>query len=370
MVERRIRVLVGTRKGTYVVTGGRARRRWTVGPIATPGRPVYHVVADPRHVGHLYAAANSDWWGPILYRSSDWGKRWKEVATPLTPASKAREGGNEVARPVKALWHVEPGHPSEPDTLFVGADPHLLFRSDDLAGSWQPVEAINAHPDRADWSPGAGGPCTHTVLVDPRDARRMYLGMSAVGVFRTDDGGGHWRPANTKVECPFLPDKYPETGQCVHHVVLDPAQPDVSYRQDHGGIYVHRHGMEGPWDRVGRSRGGPPDDFGFAAAVAPARPGRAYFVPLDGETRTAAGATLQVWEWNDRPRKWRTLVPRGRFPGAFGVHREGLAADALDPPGLYVGTTTGQLFVSPDGGRSWLLVPYQFPGIHSVSVAG
>ena len=375
MAESRVRVLVGTRKGTYIVESDQARKRWKVNPVSNAGREVYHVAADPRHPGTLYAAVNSGFWGPILYRSSNWGKRWEEVATPLTPVAKDRPNPFESTdptpppRPVQNLWHIEPGHPSEPETVFIGVDPFMLFRSDDQAKSWAPVPGINEHPTKKDWNPGAGGPCLHTVIVDPRDRRRMYVGISSAGTFRTDDEGAHWRPTNAKVEAAFLPNPFPEVGQCVHHVALDPVDPDVAYRQDHGGIYVNRSSMDGDWDRVGKVRGGPKDDFGFAVASAASRPGRAYFVPLTGEPRTTPAGGLQVWEWNDKGRKWRVLMSPRRFPGDFGVHREGMACDRLDPAGIYVGTTTGQLIVSPNAGKSWQQVPYQFPGIHSVSVA-
>ncbi len=367
--DSRLRVLLGTRKGTYVVEGDRRRRSWKVGPVAHVGSEVYHVVADPRHPGDLYAAVNSTFWGPMLQRSRNWGKSWKEIATPLTPARKDREPAfddREAAkRPLLNLWHVEPGLASDPSTLFLGADPHLLFRSPDLGASWEPIDAINRHPARDQWSPGAGGACLHTILIDPRDARRMYIGLSAVGTFRTEDGGRSWKPTNRGVLAPFLPDKHPETGQCVHHVAADAADPDTFYRQDHAGMYVSHDRMES-WKRIGRPLG---DDFGFCVASPPSAPGRAYFVRLDGMARVTGEGHFQVYEWNDRTRSWRKLVRAGAFPGHFGVHREGIATDHLDPAGIYVGTTTGQLFISPDAGRSWQLVPYTFPGIHSVSVA-
>jgi photosystem II stability/assembly factor-like uncharacterized protein len=369
--DNKVRILVGTRKGSYVVIGDRTRRRWTVGPRAQEMNEVYHVVADPRHPGDLYSAANSTFWGPELYRSRNWGKTWKEITTPLSPPHKARkfDGGDSPASKValKNLWHVEPGHPSQPNTLYLGADPHFLFRSDDLGSSWAPIQSINRHPDRKNWGPGAGGACLHTILIDPRDASRMYIGMSSVGTFRTEDNGRSWQPTNKGVECPFLPpgQRYPETGQCVHHVAADAANPDTFYRQDHGGMYVSHDGMA-KWTRIGRPLG---DDFGFCVASPKGAPGRAYFVRLDGAGRTTEGH-FQVHEWNDATRTWKKLVSPKQFPGHFGVHREGIATDDLDPPGIYVGTTTGQLFVSPDAGKSWRLVPFAFPGIHSVSVAG
>ncbi len=367
----RVWVLVGSRKGTYVVRGDAQRRRWTVGPVAHAGNEVYHVVADPRHPGHLYSLVNNMFWGPRVERSRNGGRSWEEVATPLAPRLKERtqqmndaQPNAPVPRPLNNLWHLEPGLPSEPDTLYLGADPHLLFRSTDRGASWEPIDGINRHPDRDGWAPGFGGACLHTILLDPRDPRRLYVGMSAVGTFRSEDGGRSWAPKNRGVLAPFLPDKHPETGQCVHKVARDAADPDTFYRQDHGGMYVSHDRMD-RWVRIGRPLG---DDFGFGVASPPSAPGRAYFVRLDDAARVTGEGHFQVHEWNDRTRRWRTLVSPAAFPGHFGVHREGIATDRRDPPGIYVGTTTGQLFVSPDAGRTWRLVPFQFPAIHSVSV--
>jgi hypothetical protein len=370
--DNKVRILVGTRKGTYIVEGDKSRKKWKVGPVAHEGSEVFHVVADPRHPGDLYAAVNSDFWGPMVERSRDWGRSWKEIATPLSPVRKDRKPVFEDDSPmskerraIKNLWHIEPGLPSEPETLLLGADPHLLFRSTDLGKSWEPLSSINEHPDRKNWSPGAGGANLHTILLDPRDPDRFYIGMSAVGTFRTEDGGASFTPTNRGVLTPFLPGPTPETGQCVHHVAMDPVDPDTFYRQDHGGMYVS-HDRMGKWTRIGKPLG---DDFGFCVASAPAAPGRAYFVRLDGQARVTGSGSFQVQEWNDRSKSWKQLVKPGAFPGHYGVQREGIATDALDPPGIYIGTTTGQLFVSANGGKVWQLVPFGFPGIHSVSVA-
>lgn len=340
--------------------------------MVNPGSDVFHVVADPRHEGHLYAAMNSGFWGPMIQRSKDGGKKWAEAPTPLTPGGKDRKPqfdpdnpSGPVPRPVTNLWHIEPGHASEPDTLFIGVDPHMLFRSDDLGKTWETVPSINEHETKPKWGPGFGGPCLHTILVDPRDSRRMYVGMSAAGMFRTDDGGKSWRTCNKGVETPFQPEKYPEVGQCVHKVVLDAGNPDTAYRQDHGGIYVSHDRMDS-WKRIGKSL---PDDFGFCVASPKALPGRAYFVPLHDHSRTTFHGGFEVFEWDEKRGRWRSLISPRQFPGDFGVQREGIACDALDVPGIYVGTTTGQLILSPDAGKTWSQVPYQFPAIHSVSVA-
>jgi photosystem II stability/assembly factor-like uncharacterized protein len=372
MAEKKVRILLGTRKGAYIVESNTQRKSWKVGKVLNAGDEVYHVTADPRHPGHLYSAVNSWMFGPMINRSKDWGRTWQEVATPLMPVSKARNPSfdlvnGEIHRPKHALtnlWHIEPGHPEEPETLFAGADPHMLFRSDDLAKSWSPVTSINEHGTKKDWGPGAGGPCLHTIIVDPTNHRRMYVGLSAAGTFRSEDGGETWRAVNKGVETPFQPTKYPEVGQCVHHVVLDAADPETAYRQDHGGMYVSHDGMRS-WDRIGKFFD---DDFGFAVASARSLPGRAYFIPLEGRSRVTTQGGLQVFEWNDERKKWRALMSPKAFPGHFGVHREGMNTDPLDPAGIYVGTTTGQLIYSPDAGKTWRQVPYQFPGIHSVSV--
>ncbi len=369
--DRKVRILVGTRKGTYIVESDARRKGWKVGPVAHAGNEVYHVVADPRHPGVVYAAVNNGFWGPSVQKSTDWGKRWKEIATPLTPLSKNRAAPDDplngaAGRPLVNLWHIEPALADDPGTLYLGADPHLLFRSPDQGRSWEPIDSINQHPAKKEWSPGAGGACLHTIMVDPRDGNRLYIGLSAVGTFRSEDAGRSWTPTNKGVEAPFLPDKFPETGQCVHHVAMDAANPDVFYRQDHGGMYVSHDRMD-HWTRIGKPLG---DDFGFCVATPAAAPGRAYFVRLGGEARTTDEGYFQVYEWNDATRKWRGLLRPKQFPGHFGVHREGIATDRLDPPGIYVGTTTGQLFVSPNAGKTWSVVPYAFPGIHSVSVAG
>ncbi len=372
MADKKVRILLGTRKGAYVLEGAPSRKSWKIASKFQTGTEVFHVVADPRHPGDLYACVNAWLWGPVLYRSRDYGKKWTEIATPLMGAAKTRPpkfDGNPdsppTVYPVANLWHLEPGHPSEPDTLYLGLDPYSLHRSDDQGKSWTPVSGLNDHPTKAKWNPGNGGPCLHTILIDPTHRDRMYAGISAAGLFRTDDGGKEWVTANHGVQTPYLPGKAPEVGQCVHKVAMDPARPETLYRQDHGGMYVS-HDAGDHWVRIGKPL---KDDFGFVVATAKSRPGRAYFVPIWGETRMTPGGGFQVFEWTDSTKKWKALMPPTRFPGEFGTHREALACDALDPAGIYAGTTTGQLFVSPDAGKSWDEVPYQFPAIHSVSVA-
>ncbi len=365
----RVVLMVGTRKGGYLLRSDTSRRHWKIGPCIADGSDVYHVTADPRHPGEFYALANNDFWGPMVLRSTDGGDRWREAPTPRLPRRSQRtpgmaEGGeSSPARSVRNLWHLTPGPADRPGTLFLGADPHLLFRSDDHGRSWAEVPGLTEHPTRDRWNPGAGGPCVHTILLDPAHPGRLYVGISAAGTFRSDDLGESFRPVNRGVRADFQPDRYPEVGQCVHKIALDPRDPQTIYRQDHCGMYVSRDGMDDGWTDIGR---GLPSRFGFGVATAPALPGRAFFLPLDPQSRTTLGDGLQIYQYTDRDHRWRPLIRGNPFPGRHAIHREGLAADRLDPAGIYLGTTTGRIVWSADGGRDWTMLPLQFPAIHSV----
>jgi hypothetical protein len=367
MAKPKVTVWLGTRKGTYAVESDVHRRNWKVrGPFHT-GQDAYHVVADPRTPGSVYALLNSAWWGPMVSHSKDNGRTWAEVATPMAALSKDRkrqESGMVEPGPIVNLWHLTPGPENEPGSLFLGVDPGRMYRSDDSAKSWEPLNGLNEHETRPKWNPGAGGMCLHTILLDPDRPKRMYAGISAAGVFRSDDGGEHWTPYNKGVVVSFQPEKRPIVGQCVHKIALDPGNSSIVYRQDHDGIYVSHNSAES-WTRVGRPLG---TDFGFVVTAPAAMPGEAFFAPLDGMARTSPGGQLQVWKWTDRTKKWTPTVKGKPWMGELGMHREGLDSDTLDPAGLYLGTTTGNLFISPDGAKSWREVPYHFPAIHSVAV--
>lgn len=364
-----VKVWLGTRKGAYLAESDGRRRKWKVRPVGPDTGPeAFHVVADPRRPSTVYAALNDGWWGPQLMRSRDSGKHWLEVSVPGTPRMAKRKppiGAPSAKFPIKNLWHIEPGPADRPRTIYLGVDPASLWRSDDEGESWRPVKGINEHATRKSWNPGAGGMCLHTVMLDPTDPDRMYVGISAAGLFRSDDGGRHWSPKNKGVLAPYLPNQRPEVGQCVHKLTLDAANPRTIYRQDHGGIYVS-HNRGDSFTRIGRTL---ESDFGFVVGTSASTPGVAYFVPM-GPARLILGGQFQVYRWSEDDRRFTTLIPRGKFVGGYGMHREGIAIDRRDPAGIYVGTTTGQLFASPDDGKSWSIVPYQFPGIHSVSVSG
>lgn len=362
-----VRVYVGTRKGGYVVESDTARRKWKAFGPFQGGRDVFHVAPDPRAPGHAYAAVNSGFFGPMMFRSTDGGHKWKEIGTPLMERGSKRQPNYDPSKsifPIVNLWHITPGPADEPKSVYLGVDPASLYRSDDRGETWSGIKGLNEHPTREKWNPGAGGMCLHTILLDPDNPRRMYIGISAAGTFRSDDGGETWRPANQGVRVSFQPDHYPEYGQCVHDVAMDANDHSTFYRQDHDGVYVSHDAMES-WKHVGKPL---PTDFGFGTTSPVSMPGSAFFTPLDPGTRTTVGGGFQVYRYDDKPRKWTPLIKGNPWRGEFGVHREGVTSDAMDPAGIYVGTTTGQLFVSPNGGKSWQLVPYWFPSIHSVAV--
>ncbi len=365
MTKAQVCLYVGTRKGSYVARSDTRRRTWKVeGPFHEEA-DVFQVREDPRHPGHVYSLANSPFWGPVVYRSTDGARRWAEIATPGLDRRSRRTPALDGPRsePVHNLWHLEPGPESAPKRLYVGVDPHGLYRSDDLGKSWSEVRGIAEHPTRSLWTPGAGGRCLHSILLDPSRPGRLYVGISAAGTFRSDDDGEAWAPKNRDVRADFLPNKTPEVGQCVHHLALDPEDPRIVYRQDHGGIYVSEDAAD-RWLHVGKSL---PDDFGFVVATAPGLPGGAIFAPLLAPGRRMAGHRLQLHFFDRKRRTFRPLLRPSRFVGDFGTHREGLTTDALDPTGIYLGTTAGDLVYSPNGGRSWGAIPFRFPTIHSVS---
>ncbi len=361
-MARRVLVLVGTRKGAFVMESRPARRRWTVRGPYHEGQNVMHMALDARS-GTLFAAVSDPWFGSRVYRSTDLGHTWNEPQTgPTFPA--------ETGLKLEKVWHVEPGRAGEPGVIYAGVEPAALFKSADDGQSWRLVRSLNDHPSRPTWQPGAGGLCLHTIVLDPVDMQRMYVAISAAGVFRTTDGGASWHPANQGTRVNFMPDQppaYAELGQCVHKVVLNPSQPLRLYQQNHCGVYRTDNGAD-QWVEITK---GLPSDWGLSIAVHPHNADTIWVCPgISGYKHWMPGAQMAVYRTQNQGETWEKLTKGLPQKDAYlNVLREGMAVDALRPAGLYLGANTGQLFFSPDEGDSWRQAAPLFPPINSVSTA-
>ncbi|HEX9416904.1 MAG TPA: sialidase family protein [Gaiellaceae bacterium] len=349
-------VLVGTRKGLFFLRGDDARRDWTVEGPVLEGWDVFHAVQDPRD-GSLYAAANNWVYGATVQRSTDGGKTWVRSEGLGLP----EDGELKLEK----SWHVEPGRDSEPGRLWLGAAPGVLFRSDDFGESWEVNQGLLEDPTRERWQPGAGGMCTHSIQLDPADDKRMYIGISAAGVFRSEDGGESWTPANKGTAADFAPDdQFPEVGQCVHKLLLHPGKDGRLWQQNHCGVYRSDDRGEN-WERL--EGNGLPSGFGFPLALDHREPDTALVVPeIGAENRVTPDGRLGVYRTKDGGKSWE-LASNGLPDQAWAsVMREGMASDRLDPPGIYFGTQSGSIFVSPNAGDEWIEAAGQLPPVLSV----
>jgi photosystem II stability/assembly factor-like uncharacterized protein len=355
-------LLVGTMKGAFVLRANKSRGKWDVGGPYFPGSAVYAMAYDGREGRHrIWAGAYSMHWGGLLHSSDDFGKSW---TNPEEANVKFPESAGTALR---QIWQIAPGRAEEPDTLYCGVEPAALFVSRDAGETWSLSEGLWNHPQRPRWEPGGGGLCLHTILLDPENVDRVRIAVSTAGMYVTEDGGTTWRPSNQGVRAQFLPDKYPEFGQCVHKVVQSTAQPDRMYLQNHWGLY-RSDDRGGNWTDVAN---GVPSDFGFALAIHPDDPDAAWIVPLESDQfRCTPEGKLRVYRTRDAGKKWEPMVKGLPQKGAYEtVLRDAMAADSLDPAGVYFGTRSGKLFASADEGTKWSLVYDGLPAIVSVKAA-
>ena len=350
--------MVGSRKGLLFFTSC-DRRSWELeGDISLRGKEVNHAIQDPR-TGAVYATLNDPWFGGEIVRSRDLGRTWESSAR--NPAF-APERGLAVQR----LWHVEPGPEATPGVLYAGAAPAALFRSEDSGVTWEEVSTLAEHSTSSTWHEGGGGLMAHTILPDPSNSRRIIVGVSAGGVYGTDDGGANWRPLNRGIRTEELPDKYPESGQCVHKIVMAPDNPNTLFMQGHWGTYSSVDGGES-WKEI---TAGLPSDFGFAMAGHPRESKTVYVIPLQSDDfRCPSEGRLLVFRTRDAGASWEALGNGLPQENAFmGVYRECLATDTLEPAGVYFGSNTGKVFYSIDEGDTWGLLADNLPPITSISV--
>jgi photosystem II stability/assembly factor-like uncharacterized protein len=350
----KVLLLLGTKKGVFILESDAARASWQQrGPYCETW-PMNHVVAD-RATGTIYAAGGNEWFGPAVWKSDDLGATWTHSSQGLAYAAGEQ--------PIKSVWSLAPGH----GQIHAGVEPAGLFRSGDGGVSWEHVAALREHPSRPSWMPGGGGLILHSMVLHPRDDKEMWVGISTGGVFHTADAGKTWEARNRGTRCDFLPpeQKYPETGQCVHSVVMAPGMPERLYQQNHCGMYRSDDGGRS-WQSI---EAGLPSSFGFPAAAHPRDPQTLYLVPLNGDTsgRYLPEAKAAVWKTTDSGTTWsgkRDGLPQAN--AYFGVLRQALATDTMTPAGVYFGTSTGLLYASADEGERWSLIAQYLPSISSV----
>jgi len=355
-----IYLLVGTKKGAFMLTSTLQRKAWKLRGPMLKGAEVNDIIMDTRNGKRLHAAVTSYWWGSNVHTSKNLGKTWEQS-----------QGGvrfpENSGKKVERVWTITPSRQSEPDVLYAGVDPGALFKSEDGGNSWSEIQSLTNHPTRGKWNPGAGGLMVHSICFHPTDKKKMYVGISAAGVFSTNDGGATWEPRNKNVLADFQPDKYPEVGQCVHHLELHPAKPEVLFQQNHCGVY--RSDDEGK-DWVDISKG-LPSRFGFTIQIHPHDPDTVYVIPEEGaEFRSVPGGKPGIFRSRNRGKSWEKLANGLPKKDAFlHVLRQAMRVDSLDPHGIYVGTSSGQIFYSRNEGKTWQTLIDYLPSIYSLSVA-
>ena len=370
-----VRLLIGTRKGAFVLRGDRERKQWTLAEPLFLGHIVHHIVQDPRNGSSMLVAARTGHLGPTVFRSEDRGKSWQEASEP--PAFESPVEGLQ-ARTVNHVFWLSAGHASELGVWFAGTSPQGLFHSADGGDTWAPVPGFNAHPMLDQWTGGEkdgtpDGPKLHSILVDPRDHGHMFLGLSSGGVFESTDAGGSWQPLNRGCAADFLPIEDPEFGHDPHCLGMAATNPDRLWQQNHCGIY-RMDREQGTWLRVGENMPAEVGDIGFPIVLHPRDPDTVWVFPMDGTAvwpRTCPGGRPAVFRTRDAGETWerqdRGLPKQNAW---LTVKRQCMAHDGHDPLGLYFGTTSGELWGSTNEGRSWKCLARHLPHVYSVEVAG
>ena len=388
-----VRVLVGTRKGAFVLTSDGKRQKWDVSGPHFAGWEMYHLKGSPADPNRIYASQTSGWFGQIIQRSDDGGKTWIQPGTPpgekdAKPAGPPKGESNkfvydtsaETGKPLtthmwydgtqhpwefKRVWHLEPS-PTDPDTVYAGVEDAGIFLSKDGGKNWKELAGLRGHGTGPRWQPGAGGMCLHTIILDRKDPKRIYIAISAAGAFRTDDGGKTWKPINKGLYSQYIPEPTAEVGHCVHHVALHPSRPNVLFMQKHWDV-MRSDNAGDSWKEVS---GNLPTDFGFVIDVHAHQPETIYVVPIksDGEHFPIDGK-LRVYRSKSGGNEWEALTKGLPQKDCYvNVLRDAMAVDSLDKCGVYFGTTGGQVYGSSDAGDSWAPIVEHLPAVLSVEV--
>ena len=362
-----VRLLVGTRKGAFILTSNEKRERWEVNGPHFAGWEIYHLKGSPADPQRIYASQSSGWFGQMIQRSNDGGITWEAVGNEFkydgVPGTHQWYDGTPHPWEFKRVWHLEPSL-DDPDTVYAGVEDAALFRTTDGGKSWHELSGLRGHGSGANWMPGAGGMCLHTILFDPKRRERMFIAISAAGAFRTDDAGKSWKPINRGLHSEYIPDPTAEVGHCVHRIAMHPSRPNVLFMQKHWDVMRSDDGGDS-WHEVS---GNLPTDFGFPIEVHAHEPETIYVVPIknDSEHFPPEGK-LRVYRSRTGGNEWEPLT-RG-LPQSdcyVNVLRDAMAVDTLDRCGIYFGTTGGQVYGSADAGDSWIPIVRDLPAVLSV----
>lgn len=354
-------LLVGTTKGAFLLQSNAKRTRWKVGGPYFHGQAVYAMAYDGRVGQHRVWASTQGIWGTMLRSTDDFGKSW------TTPQEAAIRFPSESGLSLKNIWQITPGRSDEPEVLYCGVEPAALFETRDSGDTWSLVRGLFDHPHRHRWMPGNGGLALHTIVPDPTNNQRMYVAISAGGVYRTNDGGKTWTAQNRGIRAMFMPNKYPEFGQCVHKIVMHPDRPERLFLQNHWGLYRSDDHAEN-WIDIAN---GVPSDFGFAMVMHPRNPDYVYIVPVESdEFRCTCDGRLRVYRTRSAGYSWEPLIRGLPQKGAHEtILRDAMTADSYDPVGIYFGTRSGKLFGSNDEGKTWLKILDGLPPIACIKTA-
>jgi len=364
-----VRVLVGTRKGAFILTSDGKREAWDIGGPYFAGWEIYHVTGSPADPDRLYASQSNSWFGQLIQRSEDGGSTWAPVGNQFqydgVPGTHQWYDGTPHPWEFARVWHLEPSL-TDPDTVLAGVEDAALFRTTDGGHSWHELPGLRGHGSGSSWQPGAGGMCLHTVIVDPSDAERIFVAISAAGVFRTDAGGETWRPVNHGLQSDGIPDPDAEVGHCVHHVAMHPSRPAVLYMQKHWDVMRSDNAGES-WEEVS---GDLPTDFGFAIDVHAHEPETIYVVPIKSDSEHfPLDGRLRVYRSRTGGNEWEPLTEGLPQSNCYvNVLRDAMAVDSLDSCGVYFGTTGGQVYTSADAGNTWAPIVRDLPAVLSVEV--
>jgi photosystem II stability/assembly factor-like uncharacterized protein len=364
-----VRLLVGTRKGAFILTADGQREQWEVSGPHFAGWEIYHVKGSPVNPDRLYASQNTGWFGQMMQRSDDGGKTWEAVGNEFkyegVPGTHKWYDGTQHPWEFKRIWHVEPSL-TDPDTAYAGAEDAALFKTVDGGRTWQEFPRLRSVKGDL-WQPGAGGMCVHTIVLDPKNSDRIFIAVSAAGVFRTDDGGQSWRAVNQGLKSPWeLPDPDAQVGHCVHRIGLHPSRPDVLFMQKHWDVMRSDNAGES-WSEIS---GDLPSDFGFPIQVHAHEPETVYVVPIKSDSEHfPPDGKLRVYRSKTGGNEWEALTKGLPQKDCYvNVLRDAMAVDSLDKCGIYFGTTGGQVYCSANAGDSWNPIVRDLPAVLSVEV--